>query len=1059
MPESGSIDDSPDGSCPEIAALARGAEDDRADAAAYAAIAAHLEGCEPCRVRLAEMRESEDFLRRLRPGETAPPRLTPEGSRGAGGRPASGHAPEIAEHPGSVVGRYTLLEQIGEGGFGVVFSARQTEPVSRRVALKILKPGMDSRQVLARFEAERHTLALMDHPNIAGVLDAGVTATGRPYFVMELVEGVPITRHCDDARLTIRERLELFRAVCAAVQHAHQKGIIHRDIKPSNVMVTVKDGVAVPKVIDFGIAKATDQHLAEQAAFTRLGQFIGTPEYTSPEQAAGPSDDIDTRSDVYSLGVLLYELLTGATPLDPERLRSAGLAEMQRVIREGETPRPSTRLSTMGGLEAVAASRRIDPRRLALQLRGELDWILLKTLEKDRARRYDTVAALAEDLRRYLENEPVRAGPPSAAYRVRKFARRNRAAVATAAVLGVIVVTGLAGTSIGLVRATEAERERAAEAAWANQVASVQAGRFVSDRMLESHLLEWEARLITLRTRLPDDDSRRIEQESLFAVWGWNAYCGKEVHERLELEAQQRIGWAAREAIPELASTRVEPSAFVIWPDSRPRLSPETMSRAQTWGPRVRSAYDRAGGVLAASDPLWIALVDAVIRWEAIQGASPSTLDSLYDTMVQACDAIHGEDSGAAMETLCEWAEMLATAGRYSEGLSIVDEYARRRIRSSITATLRLHLLHKRLFAAFLGYEQSPMLEQFMQVYADDTAKLLKWNDRGYTIASYDRGRWLCANARYAEAEQVFADLLKSFVRDESSQQMAVDAAYRLGVCRFLLGRPEDAEPVFRETSRTLETFFSRYKYQSDAWLARCLRELGRYEEAEPLLLSSHRWCIEHPWDAQELRDSVNDLIDLYTRWGKPDLAAQWDETLATLPAVPDRSPQNLDFEQASPGESFPGWRKGAGAQAALTTERPAHGLQCARLDPPSREGSAQGRPFSALFQTIDSGPFRGKRIRFTASVRTDCAAPEDRVQLYISVEPREVDGLIVLNNMDGWPIRSSEWKRYGVVCRIYEDARSITIGAMALGNATAWLDDVRIEVVDPDSPDMDEVP
>ncbi len=350
------------------------------------------------------------------------------------------------EGAGTVIGPYRLLEQIGEGGFGIVFMAEQQQPVRRKVALKVLKPGMDTRQVVARFEAERQALALMDHPNIARVFDGGETAGGRPYFVMELVKGIPITDFCDQGQLTPRERLELFIHVCQAVQHAHHKGIIHRDLKPSNVLVTLHDGTPVVKVIDFGIAKATGQQLTDKTLFTNFAQMIGTPLYMSPEQAALSGLDVDTRSDIYALGVLLYELLTGTTPFDKERFRTAGYDEIRRIIRDEEPPRPSTRISTLGRAgTALSAQRRSDPQRLSQLCKGELDWIVMKCLEKDRNRRYETANALARDVERFLHDEPVLACPPSALYRFRKFARRNRAGVLMAGSLALGLLLALAG--------------------------------------------------------------------------------------------------------------------------------------------------------------------------------------------------------------------------------------------------------------------------------------------------------------------------------------------------------------------------------------------------------------------------------------------------------------------------------------------------------------------------------------------------------------------------------------------------------------------------------------
>jgi serine/threonine protein kinase/Tfp pilus assembly protein PilF len=441
---------------------------------------------------------------------------SPLGGEGPGVSGATIDAPAPTERPGTVIGAYKLLQQIGEGGMGTVFMAEQTHPVQRKVALKVIKPGMDSRQIIARFEAERQALAMMDHVNIARVFDGGTTAPnpksesrnpkqiqstkskdpnepqqqvsnlgasdlgfvsdfdirasdfpqGRPYFVMELVHGVPITKYCDDNHLTPRERLELFVPVCQAIQHAHQKGIIHRDIKPSNVMITLYDGKPVPKVIDFGVAKAIDQKLTDKTLFTQYGTMVGTTQYMSPEQAEMSALGVDTRSDIFSLGVLLYELLTGSTPLTHKRLKEAAYAEVLRMIKEEEPPKPSTRLSDSGeALASISAQRHMEPAKLTKLVRGELDWIVMKCLEKDRNRRYETASGFAADVQRYLNDEPVQACPPSAAYRLRKFTRRNRGPVAAGLALAALLVLGTVGTSIGLAWALRAEHTATAAAA------------------------------------------------------------------------------------------------------------------------------------------------------------------------------------------------------------------------------------------------------------------------------------------------------------------------------------------------------------------------------------------------------------------------------------------------------------------------------------------------------------------------------------------------------------------------------------------------------------------
>ena len=412
---------------------------------------------------------------------------------------------ELADEPdeavGQTLGRYKLLERVGEGGCGVVYVAEQTEPVRRRVALKVIKLGMDTKQVVARFEAERQALAMMDHPNIAKVLDAGTTDVGRPFFVMELVRGIRITDYCDQANLSTKERLDLFIKVCQAIQHAHQKGIIHRDIKPSNILVTLHDGVPVPKVIDFGIAKATEGRLTDNTVYTQLHQFIGTPAYMSPEQAEMSGLDIDTRSDIYSLGVLLYELLAGSTPFDAKELMASGIDAMRKTIREKEPVRPSTKLGTLKGdeLTTTAKRRSVETSKLANLLRGDLDWIVMKCLEKDRQRRYDTANGLAADLKRHLNNEAVMARPPSPTYRFQKLVRRNKLAFAASAAIAASLLIGIAVStwqyfekSNAFERVVKSEREQArlrggAEAA---ERAAAEQRDLAQERLLDSLIRE-----------------------------------------------------------------------------------------------------------------------------------------------------------------------------------------------------------------------------------------------------------------------------------------------------------------------------------------------------------------------------------------------------------------------------------------------------------------------------------------------------------------------------------------------------------------------------------------
>jgi serine/threonine protein kinase len=415
-----------------------------------------------------------------------------------------------------LAGRYKLREKLGEGGMGEVWVAEQTQPVQRKVAVKLIKPGMDSQAVLSRFEAERQALALMDHPNIAKVLDGGRSDQGRPFFVMDYVKGVPLTQYCDEARLTVAQRLALLIPVCQAVQHAHQKGIIHRDLKPSNILVCLYDGQPVPKVIDFGLAKALHQPLTEHTLYTAHGLMLGTPAYMSPEQAEVNNLDIDTRSDIYSLGVILYELLTGSTPLERRQFQEAAWQEMLRLIKEEEPPRPSTRLSGSGTLPKVAAQRQLEPAKLTKLVRGELDWIALKALAKERSRRYQTASGLARDLERYLHDEPVEACPPSVAYRAKKLLRRYKGPVLAAAVVLVALVAGIVGTSWGLVRA-DRERDLAEKAATAERQAKVEAEAQKEAAEVQQARAEAGEKLAGERLVQMEAEKKRAEQEKQVA--------------------------------------------------------------------------------------------------------------------------------------------------------------------------------------------------------------------------------------------------------------------------------------------------------------------------------------------------------------------------------------------------------------------------------------------------------------------------------------------------------------------------------------------------------------
>ena len=444
--------------------------------------------------------------------------------------PTTNHAQRVEANlggpsyaPGSMIGPYKLMEQIGEGGFGLVFVADQREPVQRRVALKIIKPGMESREVIARFEAERQAIAMMDHPNIARVFDAGVTDSSQPYFVMELVRGVRLNEFCDNHKLNTRDRLELFVSVCHALQHAHQKGIIHRDLKPSNILVTLQDGKPIAKVIDFGVAKAIGQSLTGKTIYTRFASMIGTPAYMSPEQAEMSNVDIDTRSDIYSLGVLLYEILTGSTPFAGDRLESVGFDELRRIIREEEPPRPSARLSTLNAdiASTISTNRQIEPSRLKSSVKGDLDWIVMKSIDKDRNRRYATAGALADDISRFLTEQPVEACPPSTWYRVSKFYKRNRIAITTACIVFSALVLGTA-ISVWQARVATLALSDVKKAKDEAEAAKSELSGF-TDRLKEANILLSTGRAHLEARRLPEayeSYTRATEtQPKYFHVW------------------------------------------------------------------------------------------------------------------------------------------------------------------------------------------------------------------------------------------------------------------------------------------------------------------------------------------------------------------------------------------------------------------------------------------------------------------------------------------------------------------------------------------------------------
>jgi serine/threonine protein kinase len=559
--------------------------------------------------------------------------------------PARGLGATVDQPPreaaGAMVGPYKLLEQIGEGGFGVVFLAEQTQPVRRKVALKILKPGMDTKQVIARFEAERQALALMDHPNIARVFDGGSTPSGRPYFVMELVKGVPITEFCDLNHLTPRQRLELFVSVCSAVQHAHQKGIIHRDLKPSNVLVSRHDTTAVVKVIDFGVAKALGQELTDKTLFTGIAQMIGTPLYMSPEQAGMSDLDVDTRSDIYSLGVLLYELLTGTTPFTKERFKQAAYDEIRRIIREEEPPRPSTRLSeAKDTLPSISAQRQTEPAKLTRLVRGELDWIVMKALEKDRNRRYETANGFAMDVQRYLADEPVLACPPSAWYRLRKFVRRKKGPVLAASLILLALVAGFIGTTWQAVRAGQrAEGESLAK----QQAQQEKANAEVREAEIKA-VLDFVAAKILAAARPKDQDGGQGYDVKLAdAVKAALPFVDKSFTKQPLIEARLRMTMG---------------NSFLYLSDARSAIEQQEKARA---------LYTRHRG---PDHPDTLQSMNDLAGSYAYAGRTQEAL-RLFEETLQLRKASLGPDHPDTLSSMSNLANAYSAAGRTREALDL----------------------------------------------------------------------------------------------------------------------------------------------------------------------------------------------------------------------------------------------------------------------------------------------------------------------------------------------------------------------------------------------------
>ena len=809
-------------------------------------------------------------------GAEAPP-------EGAGGTLKLDATAPVTEQPGDRIGRYKLWEKIGEGGFGVVYVAEQEEPVRRRVALKVIKLGMDTREVIARFEAERQALALMDHPNIARVLDAGATDAGRPYFVMELVRGIRITDYCDQHNLTTEDRLELFTQVCHAIQHAHQKGIIHRDIKPSNILVASHDGVSVPKVIDFGIAKATQGRLTDLTVYTELNQFMGTPAYMSPEQAELSGLDVDTRTDIYALGVLLYQLLTGQTPFDPKKLVESGLDEIRRTIREVEPPKPSTRLNSMLNADQtdVAKHRQTDSRKLTSLLRGDLDWIVMKALEKDRARRYETANGFVMDIKRFLADEPVLAAAPSAAYRFSKFARRNKTALGVAAAMGVILTAATIASTWLAVRATRAE-----ELAHRNVIRATAAEELAQKRVIE------------VAAERDQKDQARQEAESMSTF----------LSEILRSPDPAKGGGRSTTVAESLdaATARLEKNPSI--PPARRALLQaaiaKTYSSLGLYSEAIALqekvlAYDRTA--LRPGNPDLIGAMFNLATYYHQNGRLGEALTLREEVLMRFREA-QGPATHNTLASMANLATSYDAAGRREEALKLREEVLALRRQAKgpedpdtldeMTSLADSYTAAGRREEALKLREEEVMVRRKVQgLGRRDTRAAMKSVAESYQDAK-----------RFVEAESLHRELLEYLRQHAATNKFDLAMALSgLGDCLLRQAKDVAAESCLRESLAMLEKQEPGVTptFATQSLLGASLAGQSNYAPAEVLMLQAYAGLKKRDEQrppssrARPTMETVERIIQLYETWGKPEQATEWKQKLEA-------------FDKARPGAPAP---------------------------------------------------------------------------------------------------------------------------------------------------------
>lgn len=740
--------------------------------------------------------------------------------------------------------KYKLLEELGKGGMGIVFKAEQISPIKRNVALKIIKLGMDTTQVVARFETERQALAVMDHPSIAKVFDAGATEKGRPYFVMELVHGMPINAYCEKHKLTTNERLKLFLPVCQAVQHAHQKGVIHRDLKPSNILVAIQENKPVPKIIDFGIAKATGHSLTERTLFTEQGQLIGTPEYMSPEQAEMSGLDVDTRTDIYSLGVMLYELLVGALPFDPKSLRSAAFGEIQRIIRDTDPPKASTRFSNLGDTqESIAAHRRTDPGSLRKQLRGDLDWIIMRAMEKDRTRRYETSNSLSMDIQRYINNEPIVARPPSTAYKMTKFAKRHRVGLAAGALVTFALILGLVLATTGLIRAKRAEAVAASERDRANQEAEIaqQVSNFLMGLFRVSDPSEALGNTITAREIL-DTGSERIKEE---------------LNEQPLIKARLMdvIGVVYRNlGLYDKATSLMEQALAT----KRQTLGDEHLEISESLNNLASLLYSK--GKLKEAEQLFREALE--IR-RKLQGQDHLDVATCLNNLAMTVKDLGKYDEAEPM---------------YRQALEIRQKHlgSEHTLVAQSLNNLGMYLYRKgelteaeQLFRDALAMNRKVLGKEHPEVAANLNNLALVLRDSG----------------KYPEAKKIFHQVLSmehKFYGDD--HPYIARAMINLASLLVKSGNLAEAERIFLEAIEIRRKTFSEDHWQTATaknLLGGCLLKEGKLSKAEKLLVESfeiikNQFGIPHPRTQSALRR----VIELYKAWSKPEKAAKYHSLL-----------------------------------------------------------------------------------------------------------------------------------------------------------------------------------